>query len=143
VLPALVNSGTSSTFISSQLDLQHNDLDKPLELQLFDGSPATTGITQYHDNTLTLDNNLQFQAWLLITQLPPSTPIVLRLPWLQDINPNIDWKNLIMQFPGSKASLAAAIPLCLQSILDSDIFNPSTSTSGATQSPSTPDSNSH
>ncbi|KAG5350377.1 hypothetical protein C0989_011300, partial [Termitomyces sp. Mn162] len=81
-------------FISSQLNLQHNNLDKLLKLQLFNGSPAMMGITQYHDNALTLDNNLKFQAWLLITQLPPSTPIVLGLPWLQDINSNINWKNL-------------------------------------------------
>ncbi|KAG5717928.1 hypothetical protein E4T56_gene1699 [Termitomyces sp. T112] len=88
VFSILVNSGTSGTFISSQLDLQCNNLDKLLKLQLFDGSPAITGITQYYNNTLTLNNNLQFQAQLLVTQLPPP-------PWLQDINPNINWKNLI------------------------------------------------
>ncbi|KAG5724272.1 hypothetical protein E4T56_gene15915 [Termitomyces sp. T112] len=94
VLPALVNSSASSTFISSQLDLQCNDLDKLLKLQLFDGGPTMTRITQYHDNTLTLNNDLWFQAQPLITQLLPSTPIVLRLPWLQDVNPDINWKNL-------------------------------------------------
>ncbi|KAG5333425.1 hypothetical protein C0989_005781, partial [Termitomyces sp. Mn162] len=62
VLPTLVDSSASSVFVSNQLDLRHNNLDKPLELQLFDGSPATTRITQYHNNTLTLDNDLQFQA---------------------------------------------------------------------------------
>ncbi|KNZ75602.1 hypothetical protein J132_02544 [Termitomyces sp. J132] len=93
VLSILVNSGASSTFISSQLDLRCNNLDKPLELQLFNESPTTTGITQYYNNTLTLNNDLQFQAWLLVTQLPPSTLIMLRVPWLQDINPNINWKN--------------------------------------------------
>ncbi|KAG5732293.1 hypothetical protein E4T56_gene11353 [Termitomyces sp. T112] len=67
VLPALVNSSASSTFISSQLDLQCNDLDKPLELQLFNGSPATIGITQYHNNALALNNDLWFQAQLLVT----------------------------------------------------------------------------
>ncbi|KNZ80162.1 hypothetical protein J132_06816 [Termitomyces sp. J132] len=82
VLPALVDSGASGVFVSNQLNLQCNDLDKPLELQLFDGSPTTTRIMQYHDNTLTLNNDLQFQARLLVTQLPPSTPIVLGLPWL-------------------------------------------------------------
>ncbi|KAG5715675.1 hypothetical protein E4T56_gene456 [Termitomyces sp. T112] len=80
-------------------------------------------------------------AQLLVTQLPPSTPIMLRLPWLQDVNPNIDWKNLTMQFPGPKASLAAAIPLCLQSILDSNVSYPSASTSGAAQTPSTSNGN--
>ncbi|KAG5724402.1 hypothetical protein E4T56_gene15992 [Termitomyces sp. T112] len=141
VLPALVDSGASGVFISNQLDLRHNDLDKPLELQLFDGSPAMTRITQYHDNTLTLNNDLQFQAQLLITQLPPSTPIVLGLPWLRDINPNINWKNLTMQFPGPKASLAAAIHLRLQSISDLDIPCPNTITSRTTQDSPTPNAN--
>ncbi|KAG5735425.1 hypothetical protein E4T56_gene12790 [Termitomyces sp. T112] len=59
---------------------------------------------------------------------------------LQDINPNIDWQNLTMQFSGSKASLAATIPLRLQPISDLDVSNPSTSTSRATQSPSTSNS---
>ncbi|KAG5346763.1 hypothetical protein C0989_000251, partial [Termitomyces sp. Mn162] len=132
VFPALINSSTSGTFVSNQLSLQHNDLDKLLELQLFDGSPTMTRITQYHNNTLTLDNDLQFQAWLLVTQLPPSTPIVLKLPWLQDVNPNINWKNLTMLFPSPKVSLVAAIPLHLQSISDSNISHPGASTSGAT-----------
>ncbi|KAG5735334.1 hypothetical protein E4T56_gene11036 [Termitomyces sp. T112] len=100
--PQLHSSGASGVFISNQLDLQCNNLDKPLELQLFDGSPATTRITQYHNNTLTLNNDLQFQARLLITQLPPSTPIMLGLPWLPE------------------ASLAAAIHLRFQSIPDPD-----------------------
>ncbi|KAG5334671.1 hypothetical protein C0989_003212 [Termitomyces sp. Mn162] len=143
ILSTLIDSSASGIFVSSQLDLQCNNLDKPPKLQLFDESPATTGITQYHDNTLTLDNDLQFQAWLLITQLPLSTPIMLRLPWLQDINPDIDWRNLTMQFPSPKASLAATIPLCLQSISDSNNSDPSASTSRATQSPSTPNNNSN
>ncbi|KAG5719227.1 hypothetical protein E4T56_gene13415 [Termitomyces sp. T112] len=141
ILPTFVDSSTSSTFVSSQLNLQHNDLNKPLELQLFDRSPATTGITQYYDNTLTLDNDLQFPAQLLVTQLPLSTPIVLRLPWLQDVNPNINWKNLTMQIPSPEASLAATIPLHLQYISDSDVSNPSTSTPRVTQSLSTSNSN--
>ncbi|KAG5732059.1 hypothetical protein E4T56_gene18829 [Termitomyces sp. T112] len=141
VFPALVDSGASGTFVSNQLGLRHDNLNRPLELQLFDGSPATTRITQYHNNTLTLDNDLQFQARLLVTQLPLLTTIVLGLPWLQDVNPNIDWKDLTMQFPGPEASLAAAIHLCLQSIPDSDISHSSASTSGATQNPSTSDDN--
>ncbi|KNZ73134.1 hypothetical protein J132_01046 [Termitomyces sp. J132] len=135
VFPALVDSSASGTFVSNQLNLWRNNLDRPLKLQLFNRSPAT------RDNTLTLDNDLQFQARLLVTQLPPLTPIVLGLPWLQDVNPNIDWKDLTMQFPGPEASLAAAIPLRLQSIPDSDVFHPGASTSGVIQSPSTSNDN--
>ncbi|KAG5729497.1 hypothetical protein E4T56_gene4641 [Termitomyces sp. T112] len=115
VLPALVDSGTSGVFASNQLNLRCNNLDKPLKLQLFDGSPTTTRITQYHNNTLTLDDDLQFQAQLL--------------------------KNLTMQFPGPKASLAAAIHLRLQSISDLNVPCPDTITSGTTQDSPTPDAN--
>ncbi|KAG5333153.1 hypothetical protein C0989_006181, partial [Termitomyces sp. Mn162] len=45
VLPTLVDSGASSVFVSNQLNLQRNNLNKPLELQLFDRSPAMTRIT--------------------------------------------------------------------------------------------------
>ncbi|KAG5733029.1 hypothetical protein E4T56_gene3624 [Termitomyces sp. T112] len=113
--------GTSGIFVSNQFSLWHNDLDRPLKLQLFDGSPATTRIMQYHNNILTLDNNLQFQAQLLVTQLPLLTPIMLGLL--------------------SEASLAATICLRLQSILDSNGSHLGASTSGATQNPSTSDDN--
>ncbi|KAG5345829.1 hypothetical protein C0989_001290, partial [Termitomyces sp. Mn162] len=45
---------------------------------------------------------------------------MLGLLWLRDVNPNINWKNLTMQFPGPKASLAATIHLRFQSIPDPD-----------------------
>ncbi|KAG5723345.1 hypothetical protein E4T56_gene334 [Termitomyces sp. T112] len=64
---------------------------------------------------------------------------MLRLLWLQDVNSNIDWNNLTMQFPSPKASLAAAISLYLQSISDSNVPDPDASTFRATQSPSTLD----
>ncbi|KAG5724955.1 hypothetical protein E4T56_gene12433 [Termitomyces sp. T112] len=79
VLLALINSSTSGTFISNKLDLCYNNLNKPLKLQLFNRSPTSTRITQYHDNALILDNNLRFQVQLLITQLPLSIPIMLGL----------------------------------------------------------------
>ncbi|KAG5349986.1 hypothetical protein C0989_000849 [Termitomyces sp. Mn162] len=123
---------SSSAFKSMTFQCNFNKL---LELQLFDKSPASTKITQYYNNALTLNNNLRFQVWLLVTQLPKSL-IVLGLPWLQNINPNINWKNLTMQFSGPKASLAAAIPLCIQSPSDPDIPDLDASTSKATQSSS-------
>ncbi|KAG5732447.1 hypothetical protein E4T56_gene8398 [Termitomyces sp. T112] len=115
ILPALVDSRASSIFISKQLNFLHNTLNTPLKLQLFDGSPVLTGITQYHDNSLMLNNNLRFQ----------------------DINPNINWKSLTMQFPGPNTSLAAIIPLHLQSPSNSNIPNLDSSSSGAAQNPTT------
>ncbi|KAG6882628.1 hypothetical protein C0992_011168, partial [Termitomyces sp. T32_za158] len=112
VLSALIDSGATETFISDWLALPHQDIAKPLELQLFDGHPAPSGpITKSHSSTLTLDNGLQFPVNFLVTQLHESTPIVLGLPWLRDVNPDIDWATLTMKFDTSGAELAAAIHL--------------------------------
>ncbi|KAG5335804.1 hypothetical protein C0989_000281 [Termitomyces sp. Mn162] len=111
VPPTLVDSGASSIFVSKQLDLLHNTLNRPLKLQLFNGSPASTGITQYHNSALILNNDLEFQVWILITQLLESTLIVLGLPWLQDVNSDIDWRNLTIppQTPMSSTPTPAAL----------------------------------
>ncbi|KAG5334050.1 hypothetical protein C0989_004485 [Termitomyces sp. Mn162] len=84
-----MDSSASSVFISNQLNLQRNDLNKPLELQLFDGSPATTRIMQYHNNTLTLNNDLQFQNLTMQFPSPEASlaaAIHLRLQSISDLN---------------------------------------------------------
>ncbi|KAG5725246.1 hypothetical protein E4T56_gene12714 [Termitomyces sp. T112] len=122
----LVDSGTTNNFINKSLAalaLQHLwSLPTPILLKLFDSDPTPTGdITHY------------FQVQLLVTQLSESTLIVLGLSWLEDINPNINWKDLSMWFSGLKASLAAAILLHLQPSSDTDIPDLDSSNSGATQ----------
>ncbi|KAG6884602.1 hypothetical protein C0993_009661 [Termitomyces sp. T159_Od127] len=68
VLTALINSGATGIFVSNQLDLPHNPLDKPLELQLFDSKPTTTRpMTKCHSSSIVLNNSLQFPVSLLGT----------------------------------------------------------------------------
>ncbi|KAG5729729.1 hypothetical protein E4T56_gene1016 [Termitomyces sp. T112] len=116
VLPALIDNSASSTFVAVK----------------------STSDAMTSTNPLSSNSSMEAppqQGSLNTTMIPSSstmTYIVLGLLWLQDVNPDIDWKNLTMQFPGPEASLAAAIPLHLQSISDSNISNPSASTSGAT-----------
>ncbi|KAG6898329.1 hypothetical protein C0993_006974 [Termitomyces sp. T159_Od127] len=101
-------------FVSDQLNLTHNSLDKLLELQLFDGKPTTAGpITKTHSSSIVLDNGLWFLVNLLIMQLLDTTSIMLGLPWLHDFNLDIDWRDFTMKFPGPGACLTA-IHLCLQ-----------------------------
>ncbi|KAG6894345.1 hypothetical protein C0992_006504 [Termitomyces sp. T32_za158] len=52
------------------------------------------------------------------TPLHESTSIVLGLPWLRNINPNIDWATLTMKFDTLGAELAAAIHLLPLSTID-------------------------
>ncbi|KAG6887209.1 hypothetical protein C0992_013377, partial [Termitomyces sp. T32_za158] len=89
ILSALINSRATKTFISDWLALLHQDIAKPLELQLYDGHPASSGpITKSYSSILTLDNGLWFPIDFLVTQLHESTLIVLGLPWLHDVNPH-------------------------------------------------------
>ncbi|KAG6874784.1 hypothetical protein C0992_006568 [Termitomyces sp. T32_za158] len=119
ILSALINSGATEIFISDRLTLLYQDIAKLLELQLFDGHPTPSGpITKSHSSTLTLDNGLQFPVDFLVTQFHESTPIVLGLPWLCDVNPDIDWATLTMKFDTRGAELAAAIHLLSLSTLD-------------------------
>ncbi|KAG6899680.1 hypothetical protein C0993_007991 [Termitomyces sp. T159_Od127] len=81
VLTASINSGTTRTFVSDQLDLIHDPLDRPRELQLFNGKLTTAGpITKTHTSSIILDNGLWFLVHLLVTQLPEVTPTILGLP---------------------------------------------------------------
>ncbi|KAG6876495.1 hypothetical protein C0993_002704 [Termitomyces sp. T159_Od127] len=114
VLTALINSKATRIFVSDQLDLTHNLLDRPMELQLFNSKPTTAGpITKTHSSSIVLNNSLRFPINLLVTQLSETTPIILGLPWLCNINPDINWRDLTMKFPGPGACLTA-VHLCLQ-----------------------------
>ncbi|KAG6883086.1 hypothetical protein C0993_007898 [Termitomyces sp. T159_Od127] len=96
------------------LDLTYDPLDKLLELQLFDSKPTTTEpITKTHSSSIVLNNGLWFLVNLLVMQLLETTSLVLELLCLHDINPDINWKDLTMKFPGTNAGLIA-IHLCLQ-----------------------------
>ncbi|KAG6875363.1 hypothetical protein C0993_009582 [Termitomyces sp. T159_Od127] len=135
VLTTLVDSEATGIFVSDQLNFNHDLLDRPMELQLFDGKPTTAGpITNSHTSSITLNNGLRFLVHLLVTQLLEVTPIVLGLPWLCDINLDINWKDLIIKFPGTDTCLATA-SLCLQSTHN-------ISKAGATSDPTAPPGNS-
>ncbi|KAG6899800.1 hypothetical protein C0993_006799 [Termitomyces sp. T159_Od127] len=133
ILTALIDSGAIRTFVSDQLDLTHDPLDRPMKLQLFDGKLTTARpITKTHTSSITY--GLWFPIYLLVMQLPEVTSIILGLSWLCDVNSNIDWRDLTMKFPGSSACLAA-VSLCLQ-------LTNNSSEAGATGAPTAPLDNS-
>ncbi|KAG6876001.1 hypothetical protein C0992_001481, partial [Termitomyces sp. T32_za158] len=102
----------SSSARSFVINTRLGDSPELLELQLFDEHPTPSGpITKSHSSTLTLDNSLQFLVNFLVRQLHELTPIVLGLPWLHNINPDINWATLTMKFDTPRAELAAAIHL--------------------------------
>ncbi|KAG6896835.1 hypothetical protein C0993_007985 [Termitomyces sp. T159_Od127] len=73
-----------------------------------DGKPTTARpITKTHSSSIVLDNGLRFLVYLLVMQLPDTTPIVLGLLWLCNVNPDIDCRGLTMKFPSTGACLIA------------------------------------
>ncbi|KAG6814861.1 hypothetical protein H0H93_011966, partial [Arthromyces matolae] len=131
---ALIDSGAAGVFASDTMGLEGKPLERPLTLQLFDGNTATTGIISHeHSDTITLDNDLKFPVNFLLTRLHPSIPLVLGLPWLRKVNPEIDWKKMTMTFNGTSTIAASTIlplprkspPVLIEEIEDEDAPKPS------------------
>lgn len=74
-------------------------LEKPIDLYLFDGEPATSGqITHELRTTICFRDGTEHPVRFLVTQLHSSAPIVLGLPWLQEWNPDINWRDMTLNF---------------------------------------------
>ncbi|KAG6859564.1 hypothetical protein C0995_007255 [Termitomyces sp. Mi166 len=128
---ALINSGATGTFVSSELALLDKEIGEPIEVQLFDGTPATSGlITHHHSDVISLANSLKFPVNLQVTQLHHAMPIILGLPWLHDANPDIDWKSMTMTFETKEAQLAASFSLksrltpTIKEVVNEDFLEP-------------------
>ena len=108
-VPTLIDSGATSNFIDAQLATRipttQQSLAQPIALCLFDGKPATSGfIHEYIKTTISFPDSSSQSLSLLITQLHPSAPIVLGLPWLKTTNPTIDWASMSLQFQSGTGS---------------------------------------
>jgi len=111
---ALIDSGASVNFIdlalASKYPLLRHLLQKPIDLELFDGE-LTSGGSITHDLTTPIlyANGVQHMVTFHETKLHHSNPIILGLKWLRDINPDMDWASLSLAF--RKERLAGAIPM--------------------------------
>lgn len=100
---ALVDSGATRSFIDfSMADLLphlRRKLPTDIPLHLFDGEPTSAGnLTHEIVDTITFNDGTHHEWSFLITRLDPSATIVLGLPWLRHFNPEINWRNLTLQF---------------------------------------------
>src|SRR6266481_3865749 len=87
-ITALIDSGATSSFIDSSLAslpiFVPTAFAQPITLCLFDSKPATLGfIPQSISTPVQFSDNSSQTLNLLVTQLHPSVPVVLGLPWLQ------------------------------------------------------------
>ena len=117
---ALIDSGASDNFIDPSIisvppHLIQN-LPQPITLQLFDGSTATSGqISQFISIPVTFPRGEVQHLDFFFTTLHPHSPIVLGFSWLQEYNPNIDWKTLTLHLPRPPSP---STPLGDRAILD-------------------------
>ena len=93
---ALIDSGVGGQFIDKkyveQQGFQIRKLNKLVTPRNVDGTTNKSGvITSYTDLSLTVDGQT-LNTRLLITELGQQK-IILRYPWLQKHNPDIDWRT--------------------------------------------------
>lgn len=91
---AMVDSGASALFINRRYVTQHKmvqqELPNPIKVHNIDGTLNKTGtITHYVRLRLTVGDHREM-AEFLVTEIGPED-IILGLPWLRRVNPEIDW----------------------------------------------------
>ena len=98
---ALIDSGARGTFIDQnfarKLNLPMKELKTPLIARNVDGTLSKKG-TIRHAVQLSLTINGRTQPTLLYVTGLGHQDILLGLPWLQEMNPDIDWKKGIFRW---------------------------------------------
>ena len=104
---ALIDSGAGGQFINKNFVLRHNirtkPIKKPINVFNVDGTPnKNPTITRYADVRITTGAETSMER-LLVAALGKET-IILGFPWLQNNNPNINWKTGRIRIPEPRPS---------------------------------------
>jgi hypothetical protein len=102
---AMLDSGATAVFINEQFVSKHNilrrPLTRPIALHNIDGSINKAGsLTHFARLTMNIGSKYTEKLDFLITDLGPED-IILGLPWLRRINPEVDWDTGTMELPDS------------------------------------------
>ena len=109
----MIDSGATALFISQRFVKQNNillyPLDRGIALHNIDGSKNKAGsITHVAKLELIIGNHRE-KTEFLVTDLGPED-LILGLPWLKRVNPQIEWDTGTMEIPsGSEPSNAPSI----------------------------------
>jgi hypothetical protein len=92
---AMLDSGATAVFINERFVSKHNilccPLTRPIALHNIDGSINKTGsLTHFAHLTMNIGSKYTGKLDFLITDLGPEV-IILGLPWLRRINPEVNW----------------------------------------------------
>ena len=94
---AMIDSGATGLFLNSTYAHRHRMITRPLlqpiKLYNIDGSPNRAGSITHSIRLMTqVDRNAPQLLEFLITDLG-NEDVILGLPWLRKVNPNIDWEK--------------------------------------------------
>jgi hypothetical protein len=99
---ALLDSGATHCFIDSALVSDHHLpttlLPQPMWLCLFDGSYAPENILYEVTVPVHFTPTKVLLVSFLVTPLDPNVSAVIRLCWLHQYNPLVDWVNNCIEF---------------------------------------------
>ena len=99
----MIDSGATGLFLNSSYAQKHHMVTRPLhhpiKLYNIDGSPNRAGSITHSVRLMTrVDKNPSQLLEFLVTDLGNEN-IILGLPWLRRVNPNIDWEKGRLQIP--------------------------------------------
>jgi imidazole glycerol phosphate synthase subunit HisF len=101
---ALLDSGAGGIFINQRFiknrNLTTSLLQKPILVKNIDGTLNKNGTITRSTITDLSVNGKRMKTRFLVTGLGKET-IILGLPWLQKVNPDIDWKKGTFQYRNS------------------------------------------
>jgi len=105
---ALVDSGTTSSFIDQTFVVQHNILvikkSTPVLIEVIDGRTIASGAITHETTPLEFCIGKHTEKIVLNIISTPHHPIILGLPWLEAHNLIIDWRSRTLTFSAQRCT---------------------------------------
>jgi len=105
---ALVDFGTTSSFIDQTFVTQHNihvvKKSAPVLVEVIDGRTIASGAITHKTAPLELRIGKHTEKIVLNIISTPHHPIILGLPWLEAHNPIIDWRSKTLTFSAQRCT---------------------------------------
>src|SRR6266550_896077 len=97
---ALIDSGAEGKFVDGMIVKWRNVicLKKPITVRNVDGTHNEMGKIRFKTMLCYIVKRNQFEVWFYITKLGDQK-VILGLPWLKQVNPDIDWSTGTVSFP--------------------------------------------
>jgi hypothetical protein len=107
-ITAIIDSGAAGTFISEDFvklhKIQTHHLSKPFKVTTADGSLSTSGLITHYCVLIVKIDDCTMIGKFNVTCLGKHDQILLGIPWLQAMDPIIQWKAGMLSLPRTPKS---------------------------------------